>query len=626
MNIQLSKIREIFVGRINEIKFLQDHWESTLRTGENKVFVMLNAPGIGKTKLLEHFGALIKEKMHGLSIFFRCISIDDEYSLNKEILDKISKTIDENEEYILAYITENLKKNLKLKEKMLKAFSEIQQMLVSIFLHKKFFYQDLYGVLKDLSWIIPLNFVMDEVQQLQDAQIKTKFGNETALHYITRILADLLDKKIMFVLSGTRYTILSRIGMDIGSPIIGKVDPVIITKLSNEDLTEYNKEFKVFLRSTKNSDGILEFQDNFQDLDILIQFFLQFITKYSGGHGRTLQKISETFVINLNKFLNDPAFLTYANFEYYFMQLVSNVIEQSLLTSKQLTAIQELQSHSRFTIVKEWFLKGLLQSQSLGTPPNLGPSETMNEKRLINELIFKMLNIGIIIQNGNNDYYNTSYFHIRAFLETLQGQYEQFLFNIIRNKFFGLICGSDSGFGYTFENIIINAIMMKATGSTIEKKIEKKIENQDNNTCGTINLSKIIEVDSLKLKKIDWDVINKQIKPNVFYHTPNAKNIDLVVLQQKSLYLIQITSQSSNLNAKFNKFHSEIELFQEHQEQENQEKYNIPVFGWFISLFSFKNARNPQKIKITAHKELCQILGEEIYNKLCSIKESYRKL
>ncbi len=58
------------------------------------------------------------------------------------------------------------------------------------------------------------------------------------------------------------------------------------------------------------------------------------------------------------------------------------------------------------------------------------------------------------------NYFNTSYFHFLAFLEPYHEKHEMFLKKVLHNKFFELICGFHSGFGYTFENIFSTALII----------------------------------------------------------------------------------------------------------------------------------------------------------------------
>ena len=49
---------KLFVGRKRELKGLEECWTTatTAGTSAKRVYAVLNAPGVGKTALLEHFG------------------------------------------------------------------------------------------------------------------------------------------------------------------------------------------------------------------------------------------------------------------------------------------------------------------------------------------------------------------------------------------------------------------------------------------------------------------------------------------------------------------------------------------------------------------------------------------
>jgi hypothetical protein len=98
-------------------------------------------------------------------------------------------------------------------------------------------------MMKDLANIIPVFFVADEIQEFQKLTLKSVSGaeNETGLHYFARLMKNLLRSKILVMLSGTRYHILSQIGGAIGSPIRGKVLPFIITRLDVSEISSYKK-------------------------------------------------------------------------------------------------------------------------------------------------------------------------------------------------------------------------------------------------------------------------------------------------------------------------------------------------------------------------------------------------
>ena len=75
------------------------------------------------------------------------------------------------------------------------------------------------------------------------------------------------------------------------------------------------------------------------------------------------------------------------------------------------------------------------------------------------EVFFELMTMGIIVQNGSSDYYITSYFHGLTFLQTLIGEYEQFLYQVLNNRYFREMVGGHSGLGFTFEsNYEINVL------------------------------------------------------------------------------------------------------------------------------------------------------------------------
>lgn len=71
---------------------------------------------------------------------------------------------------------------------------------------------DIYQVFSRLTQIIPVLLVADEIQEWYRATFAEGPGDhdpgETGLHDYTRLLKNLLDRPMLLVLSGTRYSIL----------------------------------------------------------------------------------------------------------------------------------------------------------------------------------------------------------------------------------------------------------------------------------------------------------------------------------------------------------------------------------------------------------------------------------
>ena len=57
------------------------------------------------------------------------------------------------------------------------------------------------------------------------------------------------------------------------------------------------------------------------------------------------------------------------------------------------------------------------------------------------------MTLGVVVQNGKNDYYITSYFHAIFFLKLLTGTYEQFLHEVMNDRYIREMVGGVSGLG-----------------------------------------------------------------------------------------------------------------------------------------------------------------------------------
>lgn len=70
----LPLIRNIFVGRHSDLRYLSGLWNLACKDEEHLVYMFLNAPGVGKTTLINHFGKLLKAEGKGLYVRFVCSS------------------------------------------------------------------------------------------------------------------------------------------------------------------------------------------------------------------------------------------------------------------------------------------------------------------------------------------------------------------------------------------------------------------------------------------------------------------------------------------------------------------------------------------------------------------------
>jgi len=137
---------------------------------------------------------------------------------------------------------------------------------------------------------------------------------------------------------------------------------------------------------------------------------------------------------------------------------ISKSFENTLLTKEKENELVKLSSNIQFSIVKKWIIEHSYNGHLLGQSLEILDNQSAKEE--VDDIIYNLMNLGFIVQNGMFNYFNTSYFHFLAFLEPYHEKHEMFLKKVLHNKFFELICGFHSGFGYTFENIFSTALII----------------------------------------------------------------------------------------------------------------------------------------------------------------------
>ncbi len=556
-------IPSIFVGRSQELKILSELWKHSMNTGtENFVYVYFNTPGIGKTTLLKQFGKLTEKNKNGIHFSYSCTnSFSSEISLNEDIIYHLQLLLMNKKklinEYIITCYDNELKEFYKIQLK------NLQESIANNIKQKNYTIEIIATTLKRISDIIPVLLTFDEVQRFE----QIKLDNETLFHHLTNILAALLDSKILIILSGTQYHILRRIGANIGSPIRYKTKSVIISPFSAQDITDYVIKIK------ENTDV--------QISDKLWNHLIDYLHTFSGGHPRTISWITEYFLSNKdilsNKDYNDFVNIIHHSFKSHF--------NNAIIRSDQKNAIIELQSSEQFITVKNWIISGIMNQLKLHSRP-INENEEIDYE--IERLVFNLMTTGIIVQNGNMNYYITSYFHFLLFLELFKEEHELFLQQILTNKFIHILVGGHSGLGYTFENIVLSSLVLDSN----------ILENFLN-----IKLDKFITVERMKTK----------IKPNILYHAPTAKGMDACILIRNILIIIQITTMKSVDKQKIREF---INVLNDWKGR----GYNTK--GWFISLYKIpsKINKNITSVIFTSGNELIALIGETLYNRTLQIK------
>ncbi len=518
--------------------------------GPPKVLSYLNAPGVGKTTLLKRFGRMIERGRKGIAVYFTCRgNYQSEMDIANDLLLVLRQVRDSKMEILIEgsrrdqeEITDRLSQlNFNLQE------SEISLNRVTM-------------LILSLASILPVFLVTDEIQVLEGITE----GKSTLLRTYATFLSGLLSHRILLAISGTQYTIVSKIGHGIGSPLNGKIEHVVIGPLAKDDISAYIHELRSLYPELRKT-HVLE----------------EFLNDYSGGHPRTIEIIVREYIQR-----GEPT-----------AELLLNRVERSMynniLDTSKRRGIRDLQSKEGFNKVKEWIVTGLTN--------NLYLSDMEDQEvgiDLLSEIISELMNIGIIVQNGNSDYYITSYFHAKALLENLNGEFERFLYEVYSNALFAKLVGSHSG--YTFETIILSSMVIS----------DKNVP---------FDISKIASIKTLNLSKIE-DITN--MENGVFYHLPMMEIVDGVFRTRDTLVLLQLTTASSRLTEKLRRLEKVVnEISTSHGRMD--EKWEVEVEsirGWFISLYDFRH--DPmERIVVTSGSDLSAILGEVIYRKLVQTKE-----
>jgi hypothetical protein len=212
------------------------------------------------------------------------------------------------------------------------------------------------------------------------------------------------------------------------------------------------------------------------------------------------------------------------------------------------------------------------------------------------------MNVGVILQNGNDNYYLSSYFHFLEFLNQVTGEHEAFLRQVLTNKFFTWLCGRHSGFGYTFETIFASVLLSRVIKK--HPQVPMPLDSQRLRTIRDIP------------GQPDW--MKFPIESDIIYQLPDAKGIDMLVLQGTTLLSIQMTTAFDPPPAKIADL---SRTMNEIAREMNIENRGWQSRGWFVSLYPFaSDPPVPKNIAISAGERLVEILGTELYQRLGQAK------
>ncbi|MHA1150935.1 MAG: hypothetical protein ACTSR8_22165 [Promethearchaeota archaeon] len=276
-----------------------------------------------------------------------------------------------------------------------------------------------------------------------------------------------------------------------------------------------------------------------------------------------------------------------------------------LLTKEKENELVKLSSNVQFSIVKKWIIERSYNGHVLGQYPDV--MENQSTKEEVDDIIYNLMNLGFIVQNGMFNYYITSYFHFLAFLKHFNENHDLFLKEVLHNKFFELMCGFHSGFGYTFENIFSTALIIY--GSKAQKKASLPLD------------ASLLKGLMVLREKINWSKLS--FEPNILYQTPVAKAVDAIIHQENKLILIQITTARQPDSSKIVMLANQLDFLDRQQLKIENIKQ---IRGWIVSLYEFTSEVPTRKnLLITAGDSLISILGEDLFERLREVKNSFSK-
>ena len=615
-------IKDIFVGRRKELDDLHIKFRNSLKGNENEVYAVLNAPGVGKTTLLQFFGNQLMDG--GKALMVEIKSSDDNNTIFKYLphtLKELQKSITENRKKITEYVKIRIEKEkleddkdtnrkcyfYSTKEDAIEALESVEKGIkiltqryedIDFGIHPdpdnpKYLSSNFPGFIRKLSNIIPVFLFIDEIQELESLNfINMKKVEETFLHLCSSELASLLKSNVLITVSGTQYRLMKKIGYGIGSPLRDKVEHFVIHPLEREHLQNYHNQISEYFK-----------KNDIPNPEITLQWYFQLIKGYSGGHARTLMKLSKKFLdlFKDSKNIKD----TYEDFLNLFIRKSVFNSFYPKLAKRVKEGINEFQTYDNFPKVHNWIISRAVFGANIYQRPDHEEDEEIEEIDLMANTLVQM---GILMINGNNNYYLTSYFHLYTYLNALSDDYSVFLREVLRNRYFKLMCGYHSGLGYTFEEIFLATIMILSTSNKIE--IIKKIPFDVKKTYAVLKLS----------KKVDYSTLN--IENNAIYHTPLGAGVDFIINDNNKIILIQVTTNQSVNGTKMASMDEIYKVL--------QKKHNGNILKWFISLSSIsKSVLNKLSVEtnsnllISSGENLREIIGRSMYDRIASIKKEF---
>lgn len=422
----------------------------------------------------------------------------------------------------------------------------------------------------------------------------------------------MLDARVLVILSGTRYHILSQIGASIGSPLKGKVEPLVISRFTRDEVRAYVDAIEGLIDAEQQARVTI----TRERLKPLLEHFHRFLVAFCGGHPRTMEKTARIFLKSLKALSEHPDASDYEEFVRFLYPRVGEFLANSLFSTDYKEALTGLQVSEQFEEVQAWLLARGSGGLFLGPRPSR-PAQSAVDGEL-KRIVFALMNVGVILQNGQYYYYLTSQFHLAEFLNNIHEDYALLLRQVLHNRFFQQLCGSHAGFCYTFKHIFAACLFTGPYPTAGTDPVQQGPGPTPEVPQDILDSATFTRIQVLATTPA-WASL--AFEPNLLYHTPTAPIVDFLVMQERTLWLIQVTTSRNPRREKISDLHG---LQRQLEAELAPDRPFELVCSWFVSLFPVNEQSARPGLTITADAQLEPFLGAILSRRLQAIKRDLK--
>ena len=614
--INENSIQEIFVGRRKFLENLQDLLDRIAKSGKgNSVRLILNTPGIGKTKTIEYFGDALMDQTP-----FQYLSSDGtplcKYALFVSITISKSNTLKNIYEAIIKKCYSQFKifysKYPKLLPNVWKgqipSGKSAQDLTILEFIKILEIRNDPYNnpslFLMSISDQIPIILHLDEFQETIHKEDKTLYND------IGSFLAEILKYTIFSIITGTKFTIIRTIGSDRISPLNGKTKKLVLPYLDEE----LQKEFV--------SKIITNINPNNKNEQKLLEYFTNWIIFNSGGHPRTMEIMTEMFISAYSAYnINfDTTDIDTSNLDEllnsFFIKLNDNSMKElhrMFWKSKYKDFIaektQNIPEHLQQSIIQQ--INDLIKLErklpDLVDVIKKAPNCENYSDEIIEEFLSVLVQVGYLLINGDDNFYIPSRYALQAFLIDWQKYIPKYYATFIQFSQNPLIqeimLHSPQSFGWSSEVYIKYGIL---SSFGIHKQNKKSFPMNYADGYGKYLNDPLQEISvPTSFSRRESTILPEtliEIPENTYVVFANAEAIDALIRMEikdgNIVLALQITTNKDNsklkkkfikLNDYCNKLGKELGKNSDEKLEQNDQKNtdNLRIIPWFISMEEF---------------------------------------